>query len=276
MSKQSKYVLKQGHSGDLVEDVQERLGLRVDGVFGPRTRDAIKAFQIDNGLKGDGVVGPMTWKKLGLSPHELEADTDITTGATWIEQYPLPDGEYVKQETAKKWIFIHHTAGRHNPYKVIDQWAKTKSGTMHRGSISIEICSAGRLTKRDGKYYTWYNSEVHPDQVCTLDHTYKGQLYFHKYSAKQIESLKALLILLSEKHGIDLHVGVISELSKLGAGPTPYGVAKPNPADLGRAFEYSDLACSGKVQGLLTHGQVRTDKDDVQPQTELINMLLTL
>jgi hypothetical protein len=320
MSKQSKYVLKQGHSGDLVEDIQERLGLRVDGVFGPRTRDAVKAFQIDNGLKGDGIIGPMTWKKLGLNPHELEADTDITTGATWIEQYPLPDGEYVKQETAKKWIFIHHTAGRHNPYKVIDQWGrdqrgrigthyvigglpasgvdetkydgrilqafkdeywgyhlgKTKSGTMHRGSISIEICSAGRLTQKDGKYYTWYNTEVHPDQVCTLDHKYKGQLYFHKYSAKQIESLKALLILLSEKHGIDLHVGVIDELKKLGAGPTPYGIAKPNPADLGRAFEYSDLACSGKVQGLLTHGQVRTDKDDVQPQTELINMLLTL
>ena len=320
MSKQSKYVLKQGHSGDLVEAVQERLGLRVDGVFGPRTKEAVISFQISKNLKGDGIIGPMTWKRLGLSPHELEADTDITTGATWIEQYPLPDGEYVKQETAKKWIFIHHTAGRHNPYKVIDQWGrdqrgrigthyvigglpasgkeetkydgrilqafkdeywgyhlgKTKSATMHRGSISIELCSAGRLTLEDGKYYTWYNAEVDPSQVCTLDHPYKGQLYFHKYSAKQIESLKALLILLSEKHGIDLHVGVVDELKKLGAGPAPYGVVKANPKNLGRAFEYSEAACSGKIQGLLTHGQVRTDKDDVQPQPELVKMLLTL
>ena len=42
------------------------------------------------------------------------------------------------------------------------------------------------------------------------------------------------------------------------------------------SVEFSDDACSGKVQGLLTHGQVRVDKDDVQPQPELINMLLTL
>ena len=34
MPKQSKYVLKQGHSGELVEALQERLSLRVDGVFG--------------------------------------------------------------------------------------------------------------------------------------------------------------------------------------------------------------------------------------------------
>lgn len=318
MSRQSKYVLKQGHSGELVAAVQERLSLRADGVFGPRTRDAVKSFQISKDLVGDGVVGPMTWRKLGLDPYELDADTDITTGATWIEYYPLPEGEYVKQETSKKWIFIHHTAGRHNPYKCIDHWArdqrgrigthyvigglpasgadetkydgrilqafkdqywgyhlgKTKSAAMHRGSISIEICSAGRLTKKGDKYYTWYNSEVHPDQVCTLTDQYKGQLYFHKYSKKQIESLKALLILLQEKHGIDLQVGLINELKK------KVNIGNPTPnlkqAGINQAFEFSELACQGKIQGLLTHGQVRVDKDDVQPQPDLIEMLLTL
>ena len=318
MSKQSRYVLKQGHSGDLVEALQEVLGLRADGIFGSKTRDAIKAYQIMKGLKGDGIVGPMTWKKLGLNPLEIEADTDITTGATWIEQHPLPDGEYVKEETAKKWIFIHHTAGRHNPYKVIDQWGrdqrgrigthyvigglpasgedeskydgrilqafkdeywayhlgKTKSGKMHRGSISIEICSAGRLTEKDGKYYTWYKSEVHPDQVCKLETPYKNTTYFHKYSDKQIESLKALLILLSEKHDIDLQTGVIAELKRR----VNVGNPTPNLKQVGfnQAFEFNESACQGKTKGLLTHGQVRTDKDDVQPQRELVNMLLTL
>lgn len=322
MPKQSRYVLKQGHSGELVEAVQDRLGLRVDGVFGPRTRDAVKSFQIDNGLKGDCIVGPMTWRKMGLDPQELDADTDITTGATWIEQYPLPDGEYVKEETSKKWIFIHHTAGRHNPYKVIDQWArdqrgrigthyiiggqpasmsgdgtdedikydgrilqafkdeywgyhlgKTKSAEMHRGSISIELCSAGRLTERDGKFYTWYGSEVHQDQVCTLDQPYKNVKYFHKYSAKQIQSLKALLLLLEEKHGIDLQKGVIDELQKR----SQYRMPAPNiKSSANNAFEFSEAACQGKIQGLLTHGQVRRDKDDVHPQKELIEMLLTL
>ena len=316
---QSKYVLKKGHKGDLVEAVQEALGLRIDGVFGPRTEQAVKSFQIDNGLVGDGIVGPMTWRKIGLSPQELEADTDITTGATWIEQYPLPEGEYVKQETAKHYIFIHHTAGRHNPYKVIDQWGrdqrgrigthyvigglpasggdetkydgrilqafkdeywgyhlgKTKSAAMHRGSISIEVCSAGRLTLKDGKYYTWYNAEVHPSQVCTLQNSYKGNLYYHKYSEKQIKSLKALLILLSDKHGIDLKKGVVEKLTRMNnilpnnAGSTP----SLNPST---CFEFDDRACRGQIKGLLTHGQVRVDKDDMHPQSDLVDMLLEL
>jgi len=145
---------------------------------------------------------------------------------------------------------------------------------MHRGSISIELCSAGRLTKKDGKYYTWYNSEVAPEQVCTLSTGYKGQLYFHKYSEKQIESLKALLLLLSEKHDIDLQVGIIGSLKrKINVGnPTP----NLKQVGLNKAFEYDESACQGKIEGLLTHGQVRADKDDVQPQIELINMLLTL
>ena len=314
---QSKYVLKKGHSGELVEDLQEALGLRVDGVFGPQTFAAVKAFQIDNGLKGDGIVGPMTWRKLDLNPHELLADTDITTSASWIEQYPLPKGEFVEQETSKDWIFIHHTAGRHNPYKCIDHWAKdqrgrvgthyviggqphtggddhqydgkilqaipdkywgyhlgrTKSGTMHRGSISIEICSAGRLTKVGDEYFTWFKSKVDPSQVCTLEHPYKGTLHYHKYSKKQIESLKALLILISQTHDIDLSVGIQAELLKKRQSGQPVPNLKP---DYISAFNFSDAACEGKIHGLLTHGQVRKDKDDVHPQPDLISMLLSL
>ena len=152
--------LKQGHSGDLVEAVQERLGLRSDGVFGPRTRDAVRAYQIMKGLTGDGIVGPMTWKKLDLNPHELEADTDITTGATWIEQHPLPDGEYVKEETAKKWIFIHHTAGRHNPYKVIDQWGRDQRGRIGTHYVIGGLPASGvDETEYDGRILQAFKDE---------------------------------------------------------------------------------------------------------------------
>jgi hypothetical protein len=38
--------------------------LNEDGVFGTKTRDAVKTFQGKNGLTKDGAVGPLTWREL--------------------------------------------------------------------------------------------------------------------------------------------------------------------------------------------------------------------
>lgn len=62
--------IKEGKRGiDSVNEAQCRLNkvgyqLKVDGVFGKSTTDAVKDFQGKNGLGADGVVGPQTWKVL--------------------------------------------------------------------------------------------------------------------------------------------------------------------------------------------------------------------
>ena len=61
--------LKYGSKGYFVRELQRLLNkvgyaLKVDGIFGVRTRAAVKDFQRQNLLVVDGIVGIRTWTKL--------------------------------------------------------------------------------------------------------------------------------------------------------------------------------------------------------------------
>jgi peptidoglycan hydrolase-like protein with peptidoglycan-binding domain len=49
----------------MVKIVQSKIGVPVDGVFGPNTLAAVRSFQATNGVSADGVVGPETWGLIG-------------------------------------------------------------------------------------------------------------------------------------------------------------------------------------------------------------------
>src|SRR3954469_7262332 len=59
-------VIKSGSNGHPIKTLQYLLRARghsaaVDGVFGPNTEAAVKAFQASHGVAADGIVGPGTW-----------------------------------------------------------------------------------------------------------------------------------------------------------------------------------------------------------------------
>lgn len=61
--------IKRGSSGYQVRVLQQLLRMwglviTVDGECGPRTEEAIKAYQTGTGLESDGICGPKTWAKL--------------------------------------------------------------------------------------------------------------------------------------------------------------------------------------------------------------------
>jgi peptidoglycan hydrolase-like protein with peptidoglycan-binding domain len=94
---ENKPVIQQGASGAAVIEAQHRLGVTVDGIFGPQTATAVKEFQHVHGLVQDGVVGPLTW-------NAIESNTPPVPpapGATAITQSPpvlvlvTPTGEAV-------------------------------------------------------------------------------------------------------------------------------------------------------------------------------------
>jgi cell wall-associated NlpC family hydrolase len=57
-------VLKKGSRGERVEKVQRWLGLGADGIYGKKTKAAVKSWQRRHRLTADGIVGPQTWRAL--------------------------------------------------------------------------------------------------------------------------------------------------------------------------------------------------------------------
>ncbi|WP_017653446.1 peptidoglycan-binding domain-containing protein [Fortiea contorta] len=62
-------VISFGNSGVAVRVLQRLLisngyGMRIDGVFGPFTETAVRAFQNQRNLVPDGIVGQRTWREL--------------------------------------------------------------------------------------------------------------------------------------------------------------------------------------------------------------------
>lgn len=64
------------------------------------------------------------------------------------EEHFLPEGEYFEGPTTKEWAFGHHTAGWHNPYKVIDSW-----GRDNRGAVATEYVLGGqKITDNNAEF----------------------------------------------------------------------------------------------------------------------------
>ena len=59
--------VRQGARGAIVRQIQRKVGVSADGVFGPATRWAVSRYQSRHGLTADGIVGPRTGSTMGLS-----------------------------------------------------------------------------------------------------------------------------------------------------------------------------------------------------------------
>jgi peptidoglycan hydrolase-like protein with peptidoglycan-binding domain len=66
-------LLERGSRGPLVVQLQHKLGIPADGVFGPQTGRAVRRFQARKRLTVDGIVGSRTAQALGLDLAEGRA-----------------------------------------------------------------------------------------------------------------------------------------------------------------------------------------------------------
>jgi hypothetical protein len=78
-----------------IRAAQRALGVKSDGVIGPRTRRAIRRHQRREGLRVDGVLGPATLRSLGVTTEEEPEGQPETQGGTASEGSapPAPTAE---------------------------------------------------------------------------------------------------------------------------------------------------------------------------------------
>ena len=306
-------LLKIGSKGELVKDVQEIVGVTADGDFGPATEAAVKKWQASNGLTADGLVGRGTLAKMGLLDTDsslvevdIKKSTDtysknnyLTPNGLEVIEYFMPKDEYLSGPINAEWVFLHHTAGWHNPYNVIKAWDSDKSGR-----IATEFVLGGQSIKGDEDKYdgelvqafpqgnwayhlgkngsqtmhknsvgievcnfgyvvngkAYQGTVVDESQIVKLSKPFRGHTDWHRYSDKQIQVLKDWILWIAERDGIDVRAGLPALVKQHGAD----------------AFEWNEDAYYGKVKGLWTHTNTRKDKVDMFPQQELMDMLVSL
>lgn len=101
-------IYKEGSADrDMVRRIQETVGVAADGVWGPKTTAAVKAWQKAHSLKDDGVVGPATAARMGLSESVVKDWQGIRITKGYINTHiSFSIGRPLK------YIAIHYTAGR--------------------------------------------------------------------------------------------------------------------------------------------------------------------
>tara|TARA_R110000782_G_scaffold2020_1_gene7974 strand:- start:629 stop:1549 length:921 start_codon:yes stop_codon:yes gene_type:complete len=305
-------IVKVGSKGELVKGIQEVVGVEADGYFGPGTEAAVKKWQAANNLVADGLVGDNTLAKMDLLDTDLtESITRSSNSATYtnnkyktsngleVVEYFMPKDEYNAGPIKAEWLFIHHTAGWHNPFNTIKNWDNDRSGRIatefvlggpsckgndvlydgtlaqafpegnwashlgKNGSQTMHTNSIGIEVCNFGYVVngkTYAGTTVADSQIVTLAKPFRGHSTWHRYSDKQIDVLHKWILWMGEREGIDVRKGLPALIKDIGAD----------------AFEFNENAYYGKVKGLWTHTNTRRDKVDMFPQQELMDMLTTL
>lgn len=166
--------LAQGSTGPMVSQLQQVLGITSDGIFGPKTLEAVKKFQLANGLVADGIVGPKTMAVLngqktttgtgtGGGPGGSSTGTGQSTADTGTPTPPqTTNGKTPFQNVIDTYNQVYEQLGLttiKSQYEDILKQTQTLQDKKNEEALAInndpwlsEGVRVGRLKRLDDKY----------------------------------------------------------------------------------------------------------------------------
>jgi len=304
-------MLKIGSSGPNVVVLQNKLGIKADGIFGPNTEKYVERFQLTHNLDVSGIVDNDVWSLLmnlqSTRPEEIDEDTDLqnqiykTNFDQTIHRHFLPKGEYIEGPINNEYVFLHHTSGHANPFACVDMW-----GRDTRGRIATEFVLGGIDHRNGNNEYDGIMVQAFPEgaQGWHLGKTGSGWMNRHSVGL-EICSMGYL------DHNNKTYVNSICEEDQVTILSEPFNgkntwhsysdmqikeiekwlkyIGERDEVDIRlglkqfiqkhgvtKGFGFQKDAYLGNVKGLLTHTNVRRDKTDCYPHPDLVDMIMSL
>lgn len=218
-----------------------------------------------------------------------------------IKQVPLSDKQYVKEETKKVQIVLHHTAGNSSGVTTIQNWNVDNRGRIatcvtisgkgqSRNTFDGEICQA--FSSRHWAYHLGIRPDVFRAngvkyqnldelsigiEICNWGPLDKVGDKFYNYVDREVPADQVCELDTPYKghkyyHAYtDAQIESVRQLlvywSKIWGIPLTY-----NEQDM---WKVSKKALSA-APGVYTHNSYRRDKSDISPQPKMIEMLKSL
>jgi hypothetical protein len=196
-------------------------------------------------VNSNGGVGGSEYLTPSKEPF-FERSIEYPTGLNVSTHYKDTSGTlYYPQETVKKHIVVHHTAGNNdvgatvgwwrerlknpavygnyknatqyvisqegNVYEIYDckYWAHNSSSNYNMNTIGIELTSYGYLIKNGNDYYNAYGQKMPLEKVYDLGRIFQGTTrYFEKYTIPQLIATLKLVMYLSQKYDIPVNKNI--------------------------------------------------------------------
>lgn len=179
--------------------------LVADGIFGPKTQDAVAAFQKKNGLPGSGIIGPKTMDLLGLEllPTVLTRKDEVYSTAVKeigtkevfggkhnprILEYHKTTGGFGDDETAWCASFVNWVLAQHNikgtgsaSARSFLKWGK-KTTTPEQGDVVV----FWRVSPTSWQGHVAFLDRIDGDKIWVLGGNQNNAVNIKAYPANQV------------------------------------------------------------------------------------------
>lgn len=166
----SSQLLKSGDRGTAVSNLQSKLNAKgflhggIDGIYGPNTADAVRAFQNSNGLPVDGIAGPDTFAKLNGNSAANNNNSNSNNNSTSVNHSNTVQNNNTTVN--------NNSSNSNNVYHPV-----SASGSNHQSSNVEDMSYRPNQTSNNQSNQGDQNSQVSGSKIAAIAQQYNGAPY---------------------------------------------------------------------------------------------------